>query len=211
MKRVRIVLSQIDHVAPSELRDLLDYCINRIPKRFKYGKAYIEFRKELNNEKNLTRYEISKIQLNKLKKLLVHAYETTVYYKQLFDNKGFNPYEMQSVHDMEKIPLLCKNDVQKNLKDMKSKKFCEDDFVPVTTGGTSGNQMKFFMQRNYTWSREKAITDYYFESGGCNKGVDAKAIIRNMTFNDAKLWKYNYRDNSLYIDTVVSTLMCKLL
>jgi phenylacetate-CoA ligase len=49
---------------------------------------------------------IASIQLQKLQKLVVHAYRNFNFYKQLMDNAGFDPYSLNSIEDLEKLPII---------------------------------------------------------------------------------------------------------
>lgn len=79
-----------------------------------------------------------------MKNLLIHAYETTIYYKNSFDAACFDPYKFSNVEEIKEISLIDKTSVMSNLEQFKSTKFQKKDFRIVTTGGTSGVQMRFY-------------------------------------------------------------------
>ena len=52
----------------------------------------------------LTRSELEERQSNKLNDILKHAYKNTRYYKEIFDESGFNPHNIKDRDELRKIP-----------------------------------------------------------------------------------------------------------
>jgi len=58
------------------------------------------------------REEILKIQNEKIRKQIKHVYENVPYYRNLMDEKGVKPEDIQSVDDIKKLPFLSKADLR---------------------------------------------------------------------------------------------------
>ncbi len=58
--------------------------------------------------------EIKKIQLEGMKKTVVTCYENVPFYKNLFDEAGFDPYAVETLEDLQKAPFTCKQDLRDN-------------------------------------------------------------------------------------------------
>ena len=58
--------------------------------------------------------ELEKIQLEGLKKTVVSCYENIPFYKELFDEAGFDPYAVETLEDLKKAPFTCKQDLRDN-------------------------------------------------------------------------------------------------
>ncbi len=56
----------------------------------------------------MPRSELEQMQLNRLKTMLVYAYENTVYYKRSFDEAGVRPEDVQTLSDIQKLPFIDK-------------------------------------------------------------------------------------------------------
>jgi phenylacetate-coenzyme A ligase PaaK-like adenylate-forming protein len=56
--------------------------------------------------------EIEGIQRKKLKGLVRHAYEKVDYYRQRFDEAGVKPEEINDLHDLARIPITTKRQLQ---------------------------------------------------------------------------------------------------
>lgn len=86
--------------------------------------------------------EIKEFQEKKLKELLVYLSENSPYYKALFQKEGININDVNSIEDLQKIPVTSKTDLQQYNDDF----FC----VPMhkiidyaTTSGTLGSPVTF--------------------------------------------------------------------
>ena len=82
--------------------------------RFSHGSFYFKetffFSKKVNGgpKNKLIRY-----QNQKLKELVEHAYTNVPYYNQIFNKRGLRPKDIQSIEDLNKLPVLTKEDVRK--------------------------------------------------------------------------------------------------
>ncbi|MEX1377626.1 MAG: phenylacetate--CoA ligase [Eubacteriales bacterium] len=60
------------------------------------------------------REQIKKIQLEKLKESVRHAYENVEMYKKRFDSIGLKPEDIKSLDDLKQIPFTVKDDLRDN-------------------------------------------------------------------------------------------------
>lgn len=61
-----------------------------------------------------SRDEISALQLKRLQKTLLHAYENVPHYKKAFDKAGVHPDDCKSLSDLSKFPFTVKQDLRNN-------------------------------------------------------------------------------------------------
>ena len=83
-------------------------------------------------------------QFEKIKALIIHAYETTPFYKNRFDEAGFNPYRFKDFTKMKKIPPLTKTDLQNSLELLVSKNYGKNEIHKDATGGSTGSHTPFY-------------------------------------------------------------------
>ena len=86
-------------------------------------------------------------QKNGLKRILIHAYETTDYYKDLFTRCRLDPFNFKDVSELEKLPLLDKNIIKKNVSRMISSRVPKVDLLKDSTGGSTGVPLEFYRDR----------------------------------------------------------------
>jgi phenylacetate-CoA ligase len=65
----------------------------------------------------LKEQDLIKVQDKKLRALIKHAYQKVPYYHDLFDSIGIEPQNIRSVRDLQKIPVLTKENIRKNYPD----------------------------------------------------------------------------------------------
>ncbi len=140
-------------------------------------------------------------QIEQLKKLLVHSYNNVPYYHELFDQCGFNVNNFKCLNDMNKIPFLTKDLVMENVEKLKAKNFISKDFIYESTGGTTGKQMKFFVQKNFSRSREWAFMMSQWDRIGFDYSKSKRIILRNQVLPKEKLWIWDNSQKSLIVDT----------
>lgn len=89
----------------------------------------------------------------KLKNILYHAFETSPYYRELWKEIGFEPRTIKYPEDIEPLPFITKDIIEKNKNRMISKKFSPRDLEISYTGGTSGTHTSFYRNRKCTAMR----------------------------------------------------------
>lgn len=92
-----------------------------------------------NNNECLTRSELEKIQLERLKWQVKYAYENVPFYKNKWDEIGLKPEHIQTLKDIQKIPFTVKDDLRQNYPD---KMFAVDNSEIVRIHGSSGTTGK---------------------------------------------------------------------
>ena len=60
------------------------------------------------------REEIIRIQNEKLRKQVKHVYENVPYYRNLMEEKGLTPDDIQTIEDIKKLPFLSKADLRES-------------------------------------------------------------------------------------------------
>lgn len=141
-----------------EIKKILRPLIYKIPNKYRYGKYYRNFYRQINDFFKLPLEEKRKIQLKKIQEIVEYAYFNVPYYKELFDKNGIS-YKINSFEEFEKIPYLTKDIIRNNLDKLKSKEKIKS--VKVTTGGTTGMPMEFYLDKKVIIN-ELAFVDYYW-------------------------------------------------
>jgi phenylacetate-CoA ligase len=91
--------------------------MNIIPKpNLRYFRQLYYF-SQLKKHQWLKEEDLKKIQEKKLRALIKHAYENVPYYHHLFDSVGIKPQNIQRLKDLQKIPILSKENIRKNYPD----------------------------------------------------------------------------------------------
>jgi len=151
-------------------RKILSYLSNKIL----YGKKYSSFLSDLIKKENFSDNEKKEWQLKKLNEILEYSKENVPYYTQIFkENKIILP--LKKLEEISKIPILTKEIIRDNYKDLISQK--KMNSYTVNTGGSTGNPLKLLKSKE-NYIKEQAFLDYYMKKLGLKSFKCKKAIIR---------------------------------
>lgn len=156
-----------------KIKRVLRPVIYRIPNSLRYGKYYRDFYKKIDNFYNLDINEKRKLQLKKLQEIVEYAYFHVPYYRELFDQNNIS-YKIDSFEDFEKIPYLTKDIIRKNLEKLKSDE--KIGSVKLTTGGTTGMPMEFYLDKKVNIN-ELAFVDYYWNKFSSEYRNNVKIVL----------------------------------
>ncbi len=113
------------------------------------GRDIDTFSKEKEKTNTMTSNEIEELQLLKLKKVLVNAYDNVAHYKKEFDSIGFDPRKLTTLDEFYKINYFTtKEDIQKDPHSFISKKAKKNDLSWHRTGGSTGEPLYFATDRS---------------------------------------------------------------
>ena len=112
--------------------------------------------KELEQSQNFSADRLRERQLERLRHLVVHAYAHCPFYRKRFDEAGFNPRRVHSLEDLHVLPVLTKRDIQTHLETLRAANLGKKDLLPDKTGGSTGNPLNFYVNRERYFSRNAA-------------------------------------------------------
>ena len=69
---------------------------------------------ELEPIERASRDEISALQLDRLRRLLVHAYSNVPFYRAAFDAAGVHPSDLRELADLARFPFTVKDDLRRH-------------------------------------------------------------------------------------------------
>lgn len=153
-------IKKIYEVMPKQIKFLLSpFFIRTITG----NSIYKETMEALEQFELLSESEKKAKQFELLKDTLIYAYENVPYYKKLFDSVDFNPQKMQSVSEIEQIPLLTKDAAIEAGESIYSTE--KINCYESVTGGSSGRALKVILDKDSIY-RERAFTNHFLGKYG---------------------------------------------
>lgn len=150
---------------------------NSIPEYIKGSRVFKEKYKFLEKSQYWTKSQHEEYQIEQLKKLINHAYETVPYYKKVFNERGLTPKSIQNFNDLKQLPYLTKEIIQNNLNDLVSNKYNKKDMIEVITGGSTGVSMGFYDQKYIATDLENAFIFNQWNRVGFDVNKRNKSVI----------------------------------
>lgn len=96
----------------------------------------------------LNREQIKSLKEKRLRSLIGHAYHHVGYYREMFDRLGLKPQDIQTIDDLQKLPLLTKADVRENLyHNLLSDNHDKKKVLKITTSGSTGEPFVCYVDR----------------------------------------------------------------
>ena len=126
------------------------------------------FQKEI---ETMPREEMKKLQSEKLIKQVQHVYANVPYYRDLMDQKGVKPEDIQSIDDLHKLPFLSKADLRDAYPYGLLAKPLGDCVRIHSTSGTTGRRVVAFYTQHDIDLWEDCCARAITAVGGTNEDV----------------------------------------
>jgi phenylacetate-CoA ligase len=164
-----------------------------IPRRFRLGKTYQDFENLIERSLDWSSEEIEEYQFKQLRKVLIHAGNYCTFYQRKFSRAVFRPEELRTVSDMAKCPLLDKSEIQQNLSEMTSTDLPKASRLYMTTGGSTGVPVPFYLHKGISRPKEQAFLEAMWKRAGYFNGAKV-AVIRGQVTSAHSGGKIVFRD-----------------
>jgi len=104
-------------------------------------------------------------QVNRLRETLTLAYDKTGFYRRTFDAVGFRPGDFRSLDSLLHLPTVDKEVVIENLVQMCTRSVEGKDVDYVSTGGTSGTPLYFYLNASRSYIEYAYLTKSWARAG----------------------------------------------
>ncbi len=126
------------------------YCagrwLARVPFRWRLGGAYDRVRRECLDSLEWEDSQKEEYALARFKEVFEYAKQVFPCYRELYERAGVLKLEVRSLADVSRIPMIDKAWVREHFREFQGA-------FNLNTGGTSGNPMTFYVDKN-AWARE---------------------------------------------------------
>jgi len=167
---------------------------------------FIRYSAWLDNTQWWSRSKLENFQLENLQALVKHAYENVPYYRRVFDQIKLKPQDIASLDDIQKIPLLRREDISKNLEDMVARNYDRSRLRLITTGGTTGKPLGVYQDKYTVDVNEMVYVIRQWNWAGYELGdrivtLRGNTILRKSTQGKRAWWDYNPGHNELILSS----------
>lgn len=98
----------------------------------------------LRNQERESFESLQSIQWALLKNLLRHAYSHVPFYRKRMQLISCHPDDIETMDDFARLPLLTKDDVNRNLHELIADNYAISDMVRDSTGGSTGQNITYY-------------------------------------------------------------------
>src|SRR5205823_2177476 len=120
---------------------------------------------------------IAEYQIAHVRDVVSHAAVHSPFYRRRFAEAGFDPTSLATLADLAQCPTLSKQDLLHHLDDMPAHNIAASRRLYITTGGSTGVPVGFYLQKGVSRPKEQAFLEAQWRRAGYSVG-DRVAVIR---------------------------------
>ena len=136
-----------------------------VPFSIRYGAGFRKTCRFIEGSQWWDRRRLEAYQLEQLGRLLEHAYRNVPYYQRVFDERRLKPKDIQTVHDLRRLPILTRDIVRENFNDLMARNTPASSTVKFSTSGSTGKPLTF-LGTDYMYKAEAAFITRAFRAHG---------------------------------------------
>ncbi|HBJ82460.1 MAG TPA: hypothetical protein DDZ88_01005 [Verrucomicrobiales bacterium] len=169
-------LLKLYEAAPQPVKSLAGRAYRAIPASLRYGAAYTRFQTEAWEVEAWDAETIRRYQVVALRDSLTAAAKAP-FYAERFAACGVDPAKFESLEQLKDYPLLTKQDLLLHREQMVNPEFPAKHRLYITTGGSSGVPVGFYLHKGVSRPKEQAYLEAQWSRRGYRVG-DRVAVIR---------------------------------
>lgn len=112
------------------------------------GTNSVRWYRKIQDMNSWSREQIRAWQEEQLRCVVKQAYEHTVYWKRVFDERGLKPEDINTVDDLKKLPVISKNEVRAHYDELVPDNIAQIRHRKDQTGGTTGEPMRYLVNED---------------------------------------------------------------
>ena len=169
-------LLKLYEAAPQPVKSLVGRAYRAIPSSLRYGPAYTRFQNEARAVDTWDAETIRRYQIAALRDSLMAAAKSPLYAER-FEACGVDPAKFEALEQLADYPLLTKQDLLLHREQMVNPEFDAMQRLYITTGGSSGVPVGFYLHKGVSRPKEQAYLEAQWSRRGYRVG-DRVAVIR---------------------------------
>jgi phenylacetate-CoA ligase len=169
-------LRRLYESAPQPVKTLAGNAYRALPVSWRQGRLFESFSREAIESEDWDAETQIHYQTAAVKASLMAAGQTA-FYGRRFAEHGVSPKRFDSLDQLADYPLLSKQDLLEHREEMVNPEVPPAQRLYLTTGGSSGLPVGFYLQRGVSRPKEQAYMEAQWRRRGYRPG-DATAVIR---------------------------------
>ncbi|MBL9118256.1 MAG: phenylacetate--CoA ligase family protein [Verrucomicrobiaceae bacterium] len=184
-------LKSLYEAAPQMLKSVFGSVYRCLPRGIRYGPAYERFYNEASEALTWTSSQIEAYQLRALNETLTAALKTPLYRRRF---SGLR-LPIQSPAELEGLPCLTKQDLLAHREEMVNQDLLASHGLFMTTGGSTGIPVGFYLQRGVSRPKEQAYLDQIWARGSYRPG-DRVSVLRGAPTSSKATGRISWHDST---------------
>src|SRR6185503_9269459 len=191
------------HALPRGVQSGLGLAYRCLPESWRWGSRYREFKRLTEDPEGWSWDELRAYQLKQLRMVLHHAANHSPFYQKSFARAGFRPEDLRAVEHLQNCPMVEKKNLIEDIDEMVSREIKRSKRLYVTTGGSTGMPVGFYLQKGVSRPKEQAFLEAMWARAGYFEGARL-AVIRGQVISEkakGKIASYDATRNWLLLSS----------
>jgi phenylacetate-CoA ligase len=163
---------------PAPAREALESTIAFVPRPFLYGRTFRAVQAGLARSERWSAERMRADQDRRVCDLVAWAYARSPFYRTAMDTRGVRPEHVQGTADLKLLPLIDKGTLREHGESMLARGVPASAREQVSTGGTSGEPLRFWIDRGRS-ATEWAFMTWQWRRVGYRPGA-SRAVLRGV-------------------------------
>lgn len=163
-------------------------------KRQRFNREFFRILDFLNSTSGWSSEQIRAYKEEHLYKIIEHAYNHCPYYRKKYSEAGLSPKDFTRLEDLQKFPILTKEEVRSFGEGMIADNIRKADLVPFHTSGSTGKALHFYLTTYsvpYYWAVDQRYKDRFgFHFGEICLNSTGRPVVPVAT-HKAPYWRYD--------------------
>ena len=171
---------------PEGLKRGIGVAYRLLPTAIRRGRHYREFQELAEASETWNADQIRQYQLLQLRRTLHHANAYCPFYQRRFAEAGFRPEKLRVPEDLESCPFITKRDLVDYREEMAATNVPASARLYITTGGSSGVPVGFYLQKGISRPKEQAFLETMWKRAGYFDGARLVLLRGHVTSSRAE-------------------------
>ena len=178
---------------PLGVRKALGVGWRMLPKSVRLGERFDEFERVVKECESWSSDQVAEYQFEQVRRSVEEAWRNCPFYERHFLDAAFDAKGISSLADLKKCPFTVKSDLQQSLAGMVSRRLPEADRLYLTTGGSTGMPVGFYLHKGVSRPKEQAFLDAQWRRAGYQPGMKL-AVIRGQVTDEKADGRISFYD-----------------
>jgi len=161
-------ITKVYQSSPYQLKQGAKWVYTLLPIHLRYKRDFFKMSAWLEQSQWWSLEKLEEYQNERLRVLIQHVYNNVPYYHRLFRRLGLSPSDIKTIQDLPKIPILTKEVLRNQSRDLLANNFDEKALVYLSTSGTTGQPVGIYSEKRLEYSDGDPFWRRHYQWGGCS-------------------------------------------
>jgi len=184
---------------PAPAREALEQAVSFVPRPWLYGGTFRATRALLARTESMPVDQLAAWQDERVRQLVGWAHARVPYWRRVMKERGLEPADIRGASDLRLLPFLTKETLREHAAELLAEGVPDAKKEQVSTGGTSGEPLRFMIDRDRS-AKEWAYMTWQWGRVGYRPGM-RRAVLRGMLVQEDRLHEWHPLLDELVLST----------